>query len=67
MDVLIVNAVLDFRLHNAGKLLANHLRILLKYSLAVLRSIVRHLKLVCTLYESYCLVLAYWLSTTDSQ
>ena len=59
MDVLIINAVLDFYPLNAGKLLANHLRIFLEYSLAILRSIIRHFKLVYTLYESYYLVLTY--------
>ena len=59
MDVLIINAVFIFYLLNVGKPLANHLRIFLEYSLAILYLIICHLKLVRTLYESRCLVLAY--------
>ena len=66
MDVLIINAVLDFYPLNEGKPSANHLRILLDYSLAVLHLVIRHLKLVRTLYKSYSLVHAYRLSTTYS-
>ena len=62
-----MNAVLDFYPLNKGKLRANYLRILLEYSLAVLCSVIRYLKLVRTLYESSSPVLAYWLSTTYSQ
>ena len=58
MDVVIVNAVLDFYPLNVGKPLTNHLRIFLEYSLAILRSIIYHIKLVRTLYESRYPVIA---------
>ena len=51
MDVLVVNVVLDFHPISDGKPIANHLRILLEYFLAVLRSVMCYIKLVRTLYD----------------
>ena len=66
MHIVVVDAVLDFSLPNKLKLRANYLRIFLEYPLAVLCLIKGYFELVCTRHESFCLALAYQLSTLHS-
>jgi hypothetical protein len=62
-----VDAVLGFGILHQLEPRANCLWILLKYSLAVLCSIERHLKLIRTRYESLSPAFANWLTTTYTQ